>query len=263
MLVFVVPVRHPGTVPDWAAVQARLHETARSIAAQDSRAWRAVVVAQAGAALPSLPAGFEVRRVDVAPPEVAPDATQQERYEAVRADKGRRVLAALPGTAGGDHVMTVDYDDWVSRRLAGTVEGHDGPGFYLGRGWRYDGGRFLSPVEAFHRVCGSSLIVRRSLLDVPDDVGQAGEGAVRRHLGSHRFLPGDLQERGTPLALLPYRGAVYRVGVAGSVTGAWGTAQWLSPRQLRHPRAYARRLAALRPVRPAHRREFGLAPRGH
>ena len=51
------------------------------------------------------------------------------RNEAVRHDKGASVLAGIVEARPTGHVMVVDYDDFVSSRLASLVDSDpDAPG---------------------------------------------------------------------------------------------------------------------------------------
>src|SRR4051812_47151661 len=78
VVTFVIPVRHPDNARNWPALIARLAETARSIAAQTDDGWRAIVVANSGAELPPLPAGFDTVRVTF-PPNPLYDLTNDNR----------------------------------------------------------------------------------------------------------------------------------------------------------------------------------------
>jgi len=72
-----------------------LRQTARSIAMQTSALWQAVVIASQEASLPALPPGVDVVRVDYPPNPLYVRGNREKEpfYEAVRLDKGRRVLA--------------------------------------------------------------------------------------------------------------------------------------------------------------------------
>ncbi len=264
MLVFVIPVRHPCSVPDWEPVRERLAETAASVSRQTSPDWRCVVVAEERADLPDLPPGVGVVRVDLPPPPLPAKVEDPAGYhDRIRGDKGRRVLAGLAGMRPTDHLMVVDYDDWVSRRLAEVVAADGGgSGWFLRHGWLYDGGPERYLHDDFTTVCGTSLILRRDAIDIPPDLSAAGEATVRRHLGSHRFQVGDLAARRTPLAPLPFPGAVYRVGVTGSASGTGAVRQAVLPaRPLLCPRTYVRNRRRLSPVDPAFFAEFGITRR--
>ena len=261
MLTFVVPVRHPENARDWGVVRRTLSQTARSIAAQRDPRWQAVVVANEGADLPDLPRGVRVVRVDFAPNRsYAMHAFPLEQvYEAVRADKGRRILAGLLATRPDGHVMVVDDDDFVSRALAGHAAGDpQAPGWWLERGYVWeDGGRLVYRLDGFAELCGTSHVIRADLLPRPDTLADADETEVRRMLGSHKFIRRLAAERGTPLAPLPFRGAIYRVGHPGAHSLSSGLRRQFFPRGLlRTPRQIVPRLLRLGLLTDRIRAEF-------
>src|SRR5215204_1150059 len=116
MLTFIIPLLHPRNSPQWSQTIAYLRETVRSIAAQKSSDWQAVVVANREAELPGLPNRVEVVRVDLEPnPMYVIGAGDKEPfYEAVRLDKGQRLLAGMLYSDRSGHFMVVDADDLVS-----------------------------------------------------------------------------------------------------------------------------------------------------
>lgn len=215
MLTFVIPVRHQATVADWGEIRELIAATLRSVAAQAGGTWRIVVVANRGAALPELPRGAELQEVDFEPVMLPRRHADPDLfYSLVRLDKGRRVLAGLLHARPSGHVMVVDYDDFVSNRLAGFVAAHAGAnGWFLGSGYLHSGGAEALLLEHnFHRHCGTSHVIRADLLGLPASFEAADDEQVRRWLGAHVFIQRDLLERGSPLAPLPFPGAVYRIG---------------------------------------------------
>jgi hypothetical protein len=258
---FVVPVRHQASVADWAGVKRTLATTLSSTAAQTRSTWRAVVVANRGADVPTLPNGVTLVEVDFPKPDMPdPKADLEAFYDGIRADKGRRVLAGLLEIRPSGFVMVVDYDDLVSNRLAEFVAGHAGAnGWYFDTGYLFSDERLIyrRPRE-FHEVCGTSLIVRGDLLNVPERFEDASEIYIRRTLGSHKFIKNALAERGTPLAALPFTGAAYRIGHGGSSTSSSGLFEHLFPKKdlLRRPAHVAVRATRLRPIGTKIRDEF-------
>lgn len=262
-LTFVIPVRHHESVPDWPGVQRRLAQTVASVAGQVGGDWQCVVVANRETPLPPLPQGFTVVRVDL-PVRILAEwdggAGEQARNDAVREDKGARVLAGIVATRPTGHVMVLDYDDFVSRRLTElTVSDPDAPGWVIDSGFAYDGGPLLYlQRRGFNDLCGSSLVVHSRLLGL--EAGLDTDGAhVARVLGSHIYLRKNLAAAGTPLVQCPFPGAVYRVAVSGSVSGSVGVRRMFFRRRLliEHPVTFVRRLGNLVPSR-LRRPEFGL-----
>ena len=261
MLTFVIPVRHPANASDWNDHMRRLAQTARSIAAQTDDRWRAVVVANNEAELPPLPHGFSVARVDF-PANERHDMNGAEIeavYDAVRWDKGRRLLAGLLAAPPSTFVMFVDDDDLVSRHLVAFAAKHAGEnGWYVRDGYVWgDGGSAVYRYRDFSRFCGTSHIVRTDLYAAPPDASSATAAYVKRMLGSHVFIESHLREAGTPLAPLPFRGAVYRIGHAGAHSRSSSLRRHFFGRDIFvHPRALLSRLFRLRPLSRGLRRDF-------
>ena len=263
MLTFVIPLRHPANSPDWSALKRRLSQTLRSIAAQDHERWRAIVVANRGADLPALPDRCVVREVAFPPNALFERGESElEKFrDACREDKGRRVLAGVEAAGARGHLMVVDDDDLVSRRLAGFVAEHAGEnGWYVENGYLWgDGGRLLYEYADFSSFCGTSHIVRADLYGVSVSDGvPPDEARVRRLFGSHIYLREHLAACGRPLAPLPFAGAVYRIGHAGAHSRSRGLLRevFLRREVLRRPLEGIRRLSRLRVLTPALRREF-------
>lgn len=268
MLTFVTPVRHHATATNWRAVRARMAVTLRSLRAQDDGRWNAVVVANAGADLPHDLTRCDVVRVDFPPNTLDRNGPPEALWHAIRADKGRRVLAGLlharaTGMLRG-HVMVVDYDDVVSRRLAGFVAAHPkAHGWYVNAGYTFSGTRLLvSYPREFFELCGTSHIVRADLLNLPAGPADASEAYISRTLGSHKFIKRDLDEQGTPLAPLPFAGAIYRMGHGDAASGSSSMVRYsLRKESVGRPLALARQLAKFRYMGPRLAREFfGGAP---
>jgi hypothetical protein len=262
VLTFIIPLLHPKNSKDWAAVKQKLSETARSIAAQDHPAWSAIVVADRSADLPALPAQFVVKRVDFPPNPVweRGDNTDAAFRDAVRLDKGRRILAGLLEAGPTGHVMIVDYDDFVSVRLAGFVaDTPDAFGWYVRDGYIWDeGSAVVFRYADFSKLCGTSHVIRADLYRTPAQFEQADETYIRMWLGSHIYIREYLAEGGTPLAPLPFDGAVYRVGHPGSHSQSTALLRRLfsSREVLTRPWAVLRRLRHIRIIAGRIRREF-------
>ncbi len=263
LLTFVIPVRHPANSRDWSQQVANLRQTTASIAAQDDPGWRTVVVANTGAELPPMPAKFDVLRVAFPPNPVhdRKDLLPDARFDAVRLDKGRRVLAGALQAWRSRYLMVVDDDDFVSRKLAGFVHAHDGANGWAFRDDGYvwgDGGRLVYREPAFSDLCGTSHVVRTDLYRLPASAADADVEYVKQMLGSHRFVAPRLAAAGVPLSPLPFPGAIYRVGHPGSHSGSSKvlTQFVLNRRSLRRPLASLRNLTRVSVLTQALREEF-------
>lgn len=246
-LTYVVPVRDPAGMANWDRMLPLIELTLASLAAGGGRI---VVAASPGTRLPTLPEGASLVEVHI-PYRPLPQGNGKPRYRAVRLDKGTRIAEALVASRPTGHVMVVDYDDLVSRRLPDHVAAHPrANGWVVDRGYVVDEGRlaYLLPT-GFNVRCGTSLIVRADLLKIPVSMAEAEETWVTRWLGSHRFLRQDLAAQGTPLEVLPFAGAAYRVGYPGNTSGHPSVRRRFFPRSmLRQPRALARHAVRLRPA---------------
>ena len=156
--------------------------------------------------------------------------------------------------------MTVDFDDFVHRDLAATVAAApEANGWFVDRGYCYDGGPLLYRFpRGFDGLCGTSLIVRADLLRIPSDEESADEAWVRRWLGSHVSLRRDLEAEGTPLAPLPFAGAIYRVGYRGNASSNLTIRRWFFRKRLAvtRPHRFVARLTNLRPITARRRVAF-------
>ncbi|WP_157014534.1 galactosyl transferase [Mesorhizobium xinjiangense] len=262
LLTFIVPVRHQDNARDWDLLRTNLAQTVRSISNQTNGDWRGLVVANQGADLPDLPDGFDVVRVDFPPNDMHEmgAASLDEVYEAFRADKGRRVLMGMLAAPDSRYFMIVDDDDFVSSRIVQHVaDDPEANGWTIERGYIWDdGGKILLEYDGFDRVCGTSLIVRADLYGVPDRFEDASLDWIKSMLGSHVRIADILAERGTPLAALPFPGAVYRVAHKGSHSQAPSllVKYFLSREAMKRPRRLLRNLGRLRLIGQAQEREF-------
>jgi hypothetical protein len=262
LITFIIPVRHQANATDWPALKERLSQTVASIAGQSHRDWNAAIVANEGADLPDLPPQFSVTRVTF-PPNLLHDlhsADKEKVYDAFRLDKGRRVLSGMLAARDSQFFMIVDDDDFVSANIVDHVAGRpDANGWKITKGYLWnEGGRLVMQHDDFANFCGTSLIVRSRLYDLPATFEDAGADYVKSMLGSHVRIAGILAARGTPLETLPFRGAIYRVGHSGAHSKSSNllTSHFLSSYTLRHPRQLVRNLLRVRPLDRGLRSEF-------
>jgi hypothetical protein len=266
-LTFIIPVRHQDNAKDWSRLKANLTQTLASVSNQTADCWRAIVVANEGADLPALPKNVEALRVTF-PPNLLHEkgnATQEEFYEAFRIDKGRRVLAAMVAAEPTSHFMIVDDDDLVSGRLADFVARNRGSyGWVVKQGYIWtDQGSYLFAYPDLNGLCGSTLIIRSDLYELPAVAAEWPDERIKEMLGSHRQIGLLLEQAGTPLAPLPFPGAIYRIGHAGNHSGKGGIADeyFWNRRYIRQPIAFTKNLLRLRPITKEVRQEFFGASR--
>jgi hypothetical protein len=269
LVTFVIPIRHQANARDWGLLKANLAQTVASISNQTSDDWRGVVVANEGADLPELPNRFCVERVDFQPNDLHERgaARVEDFHDAFRLDKGRRVLRGMLRARDSRFFMIVDDDDFVSARIVRHVAANsDANGWTVDHGYIWDdGGRLLLAHDEFNQLCGTSLIVRSDLYDLPARFEDASTDWIKSMLGSHVRIAKILATRGSPLATLPFRGAVYRVAHKGSHSGAPSLLikYFLNRQALRRPAQVLRNAAKLQLVNETLKREFfGQPQRG-
>ena len=259
---FIIPVRHQDNARDWGLLKSKLAETVRSIANQTNGDWRGIVVANEGADLPELPEKFSVTRVTFPPNNLHElgKGTKQDFLDAFRADKGRRVLSGMLDARDSRFFMIVDDDDMVSARIVQFASEHPtANGWSITKGYLWDdGGKLMLANNEFNHKCGTSLIVRSELYELPPRFEDASLDWIKDMLGSHQRIDRALEQRGTPLAELPFRGAVYRVANAGSHSQSPGIIKqfFLNRRMLKSPVQLAAQFTRLRVIGSGHRREF-------
>ena len=266
VLTFIIPLRHPENSPDWPALKRRLAQTIRSIAGQDDARWRAIIVANEGADLPALPGNFALKQVRFPPnPMFEQGDNDREAFlDSCRLDKGRRVLTGILEADRDGYCMVVDDDDLVSSRLTSFAAGRPGGyGWYVQTGYIWgDGGRLIYEYADFWKFCGTSHIVRTALYELPASVEDADPDYLRRIFGSHVFIRGHLEARGTPLEPLPFVGAVYRIGHVGSHSKSTGLVRQVFFKReiLKNPLKLAQRFSRLRLLDAAVRQQFWGRP---
>jgi hypothetical protein len=219
MLVFITSVRHPHNATNYDRVERLLQRTLASVCAQNDRDFRVVVVANQPL---SFATSEEVETVVVDFPAPSDHRGAQTGREAILHDRGTKlavgILAARQHPAA--HIMRFDADDFVSRDIAGFAnhQPHHA-GWYINKGHAYYERRGLTRhIEDFHEKCGTSLVIRQDLYGpaklpvaaTQDELYSGfGEFGVKQLLGSHRVAREHFAAMNTPLAPLPFRGAVY------------------------------------------------------
>lgn len=118
----------------------------------------------------------------------------------------------------------------------------------MNAGYLFSGTRLLvSYPREFFELCGTSHIVHADLLNLPVDAAHASDASISRTLGSHKFIKSDLEARGTPLAPLPFPGAIYRMGHADTATASGSMVRYsLRKESPARPVSLARQLSKFR-----------------
>ena len=207
----MIPIRHPAQVRTPEAQVRGLTQTLASLAAQTQAETVVRIACNREQRLPEAAAGATLCHVDL-PPNAALEAatSRNETYAAIRADKGRRVAAAVADVPETDLVMVVDDDDLIHRRLAEHVLADtSGDAHVIDKGYLWtDGAPRMRRIDAFHTRCGTSLIFEARAFRYVRE-GARDEGAYDE-LGSHRIIaPG---RAGMTFRPVPFAAAIYRLG---------------------------------------------------
>lgn len=220
IITFIIPVRHPANSSDWNRLKVNLAQTIASISAQKNSNWRAIIVANHEADLPAIPDGFEIIRVDFPPNSIYEyqGGDKEVFYDAVRLDKGRRILMGMLHIRNTAFYMVVDDDDFVSNKIVDFVSTRiNSNGWKIDKGYIWgDGGKLLFQHNDFANFCGTSLIIRSDLYQLPESFNIATTDYIKTILGSHIKIGKILASENHQLESLPFRGAIYRVGHAGA-----------------------------------------------
>ncbi|PFG54814.1 hypothetical protein ATG98_4112 [Marinobacter sp. LV10R520-4] len=261
-LTFVIPIRHQENSENWNLLIGNLKQTIRSICAQKNPDWKAVIVANYGARLPELPKNFDVCFVDFPPNElyIRGSSDLEVFREAVRLDKGRRLLEGIKYAGNTKYLMFVDDDDFLHCNLTQYVSENMGQnGWYIKDGliWQ-DGSSLLMNYTNFYLFCGTSHIVRSDLLALESFDQDVGFKYLKRMLGSHIYIKNELDKNKTPLKCLPFKGAIYRVGHADAHSKSRGIIDtfFLKRAIVKSPKTLVKRIINLRWMNSKIRRTY-------
>jgi hypothetical protein len=176
-------------------------------------------------------------------------------WENRMADKWAKVRVGLVAARkfAPCHIMVADADDCVSNRLSGLcAENPDSHGWIFDQGWMHDEGKpvIFWKKKDFDAVCGTSSIVRATPAELPaEETGDRESIHILR--SGHTQIRANSLARGTPLAPLPFRGAVYCLATGENHTDC-------SLRDWKSKKALLQKLLGYRLLTRRTREEFGL-----
>lgn len=230
MLVFITSLRHPDNSTDYGRVEGLLRDTLTSLTSQDSDDYRVIVVGNREPSFP-LPEKVQFLTCDFPPPARAVGVHPE--INALIRDKGSKLGLALIAARplDPDHVMVVDADDYVSRRIVSTVAaGPADQGWVVADGWKYASHRgTIKPRPDFYQRCGTCLVVPYSAYGVPPELGldatqdeivQAYGRTLTKALGKHKGTREWLEARGLRIEPFGFRAAVYHVDTGENHSGS-------------------------------------------
>lgn len=132
-------------------------------------------------------------------------------------DQGKKSLYAskFAKEAGCNYIMSVDYDDLISNRLAEYVNNSDQTtnfGWYMNSGFMYTEGsnRLLKVSEHINYRCGSANIIRKDYVPSPDFSSTNYQDF--KFFPTHNFIPQWLKiDYNITIRPLPFPGLIYLI----------------------------------------------------
>ncbi|MCS3665226.1 hypothetical protein GGP90_000852 [Salinibacter ruber] len=182
----------------------------------------------------------------------------EDKYKKIKRGLVEVKSSSLPRLPSGRRaVMVVDADDRVHCDVAAWVSDHpEGHGWYFPKGYIYPYGQpflFTSTVlgGAFYKHCGTSAVVYCEDSDLPDTMDASGQSSIVLRCGHHTIVD-CMDERGTPLRPLPFRGACYVTDTGDNHSGvSW--LRWKGKKKL------ARQVVSFRPLLSCYQNRFALS----
>ncbi len=216
MIVFIVPLRSAQTVNSWELVSKLFERCLKSICQQTSPQFKVIVVCHERPLTTFEHPSITYIEVDFPVPIWKDNSDIYSRDK----DRARKVWFGLNHAQKYEpsHVMIVDADDLVDNRIASFVaERPHCNGWYIEKGYEYcEGSDYIYLMRKnFYDKCGTCYIVRYELLNQYKHLQFSDvKGFQFLH---HQFVPHLMIENGTPLAKLPFEGAIYVIGYGENV----------------------------------------------
>lgn len=217
---FIICLHHPDSCSSYESTSVLLKNTLRSVCNQDTADFRVTVVCNALPEPRLDDRTIDYVLVDFPPPETV--EPEKGGIEFIRIDKGTKYFAGLLHCRqyNPSHVMLMDADDFVSRRLARHVLEHPvRTSWYINLGFVYHHGEDrVYPITGFNRSCGTSNILQFGEIPpvrLPENptreqiLHAVDPRFIKFILGSHKFLADSLRKQNRPIAPIPFPGAVY------------------------------------------------------
>ncbi|MGF1568334.1 MAG: glycosyltransferase family 2 protein [Nodosilinea sp.] len=207
MIVFIIPVKSKQAATSWAELCKLFERSLRAVCNQTSSDFRVIIVCNERPKIDFHHSHVEYLEVNFP----VPEATYNARVD----DRAKRVVAGLLKARDlqPSHVMSVDADDCISRRIAEFVGQYsENNGWYVNSGYEYQEGSSKISIRRkdFHKICGTCNIVNYRLFNLPEKMLPYSElTGYDRFLGGHPLAKGDLAQRGTPIEPLPFPGVVF------------------------------------------------------
>ncbi|MBD1845999.1 glycosyltransferase family 2 protein [Cyanobacteria bacterium FACHB-63] len=221
MLAFVIPLKSAKASASWQATSKLFERTVRSICNQTVPDFRVFVICHEQPVIDYHHPNIEYLSVDSIP------ATINSSKAAKRYDKNFKLIVGVNYAlkSACSHIMFVDADDCVSRRLASFVKiSPEANGWLINQGYEYcDGSSLIRFNQNLHNICGSTNIIRSDLLQKfvqAIDLQKMSQTLEMPFFLHHRLVSDAMNRKGLPLQLLPFPGTVYVKDNGENMTGS-------------------------------------------
>jgi hypothetical protein len=173
MIAFVGAVRHPLNCNSYDRVLVLLEATLLSICSQTNNEFKVIIACNEIIQFDSPLIRQHVEFVVVNFPPPSHERSAKTGREAIRKDRSTKYVVGILAAQRfePDYIMIFDTDDYVSPEIAEFANRHSDKsrGWYIEKGYVMDhqDERRLWMVKDFHKICGTSLIIRNDLLVEP------------------------------------------------------------------------------------------------
>ncbi len=249
MLAFIIALKSARTANDWERVCQVFERSIRSVCAQTTNEFRAIVVCHE---LPKIQ--FHHPHVEYIQVNFSLSGNDIEKK---RLDRRRKAFTGLLAVKKfhPTHTMLMDADDCVSKHLAEWVKhNRSANGWFFPKGYLYEEGHnyVFSEKKNFYLWCGSSNIIRYDLQYFPDNT-EDDEIDYNHYHRPHAYIVDIMKQNGTPIEPLPFFGSVYTLAHGDNFKSF---ANVIRPKKML-PRL-KKVVVNYRPLTNSIRKEFGL-----
>ena len=255
MIAFLIALKSAKASNSWESVCRLFERTIRSVCQQTDSDFKAIVVCNEIPDIQFDHPSLHYIQVDFAPP---------SNYEGKQVDRAKKIMVGLRYARqfSPTHVMFVDADDCISRRIAAFANQHpNADGWYVNSGYVYqEGSRWIYYRKSdFQKWCGTCHIIRFDRCPIPDREDDYPKNLLEYYAGAnHRNIKSILQQRGTLLSPLPFPGTVYIIGHGdNNYQAGFGSIHNANRGNLLFK---IKELLKFRPVSRSLKEEFGLYP---
>ena len=176
MLTFIVPVKSERVSGDWPGFCKLVERTFKSICNQTDQNFKLLAVCHEIPTINYSHKNIHFLQVDFEPPIRGASETDASINIRREIDKGKKLQIGATYAVenfNSEYIMTVDSDDFISKRIAEFVNKQTGEesGWYVKKGYLHLASKpFLFATSKYNKLCGSSVIVKPEVLQYFFDV---------------------------------------------------------------------------------------------